>query len=461
ISRMRTTLQNIKGKADAEKVAGLMLKADNAFTSQQTVKAIEYYKEALDLQNKINVMYRDSEYYDVRIIAKAEQMLRLVSAAPFAEQIEELEKRYELETAQKHWGEAQKLLEQALQIQNKINKEFSNTSYVNYKKARELEIEINSLKAIPKISEIAEDMKAGEAFEKQGNFDLAAEKYAAAEEMQREINTIFEKSRYASDEKLREISAKKETAISAKRYKKIEADYQELQKMLRENQPYDKIVRLADSILVEHETLRKEYPLSAHKNEERTLALRYISYLGQNITKILDAINNNTIRLGKDSNAWMYKTEVDQKLYSMVMSENRSRNAGADLPVETVSIENALDFCKRLSWVSARKVDLPTKAQYMEAIGSLRYADLNALSWNASNSGMKTHKVASKEANPKGFYDLLGNVEEFARDGNTFGVIGGSSQTWTDAISDIPFSAVSKSARSDRMIGFRFVIWRD
>lgn len=461
LGQMRSTLQNIKGKSDSEKVASLMIQADNAFTAQESIKAIELYKEALALQTKINTIYRDSEYYDVRITAKAEQMLKLVSAAPIATEIENLYAQYKKETSQAHWIEAQKLIERCIELQIQINKEFSNTSYVDFKKVHDFEIELNSLKAAPLKNEVAQALSAGDEFEKQKQYQNAAEKFAYAEEKQKEINTIFANSRYASDDKLNEIISKKESVLGRKEYESIESDFDKLNDMIRQNVPYENIVKLADSLLSYCENFRKMYPHSSILNEEKVLSLRYISFLGQNINQINDIVKNNLIQLEKDSKIYMYKSEVDQKLYKLVMNENRSRNVGDNLPVETISLENARDFCRRLSWAIAKKVDLPTKEQFLKAVGSLKYVDLNAISWNASNSEMKSHEIAKKEANSKGFFDLLGNVAEFVKDGDSFAIMGGSSQSWTDVISTIPFTPVEKNLRGDRMIGFRFVIWQD
>ncbi|MBR4597454.1 MAG: SUMF1/EgtB/PvdO family nonheme iron enzyme, partial [Opitutales bacterium] len=233
-----------------------------------------------------------------------------------------------------------------------------------------------------------------------------------------------------------------------------------LKTMLREGQPCEKILPLAENILIKCDSFKTEHPLSNLLKEETVLSLRYIGYLGKNLQKIHEYCAANLLAFGGEGNLKMLKTEVPQYLYELVMQENPSRNRDPKNPVETVSYENAQDFCRRLSWVLARKVSLPTVGQYKAALGSLKYADFNSISWNAGNSDMRTHNIATKEPNVKGFYDLLGNVGEFSavgEDGQP-SVFGGNAQTWTDVISEIPDTKIQTTQRGDRNIGFRFVV---
>lgn len=122
------------------------------------------------------------------------------------------------------------------------------------------------------------------------------------------------------------------------------------------------------------------------------------------------------------------KTEVTQSQWQAVMRGNPSRFRGGDQPVENVSWDNAMAFCRRLTERARAagklpegfEFTLPTEAQWEYACraGTTgNYAgDLEAMAWFDSNSELKTHPVGTKRANAWGLHDMHGNVLEWCRD---------------------------------------------
>lgn len=460
LTQMRTTLQNVQGRKDAEEIPMMLKEADEAFTKHNMLLALELYKKVYEAQERVNRLYPDSDYCSVSTLSKAEQMLRLVSAAPLASEIKEIQAQIKEHVALKHWDEAKKLYKKAISLQNKINKDYANTSYADFSKVRDFEIELDSLNAAPLQAEIEEALAAGKKCEEGKNYLAAAEQYRIAVDKQSELNTLFERSSYASGERLAKFRVLKDVAMSRPLFDEISQKYEKMREMLRNGESSDKILPLAQNILLKCESFKTEHPLSGLLDDETVLSLRYIGYLGKNLETIYRQCMENLLPINSSENVKMLKSEVSQSLYEFVMQENPSRNKNPENPVETVSYENALDFCRRLSWILGRKITLPSLEQLKSAVGSLAYVDLDAISWNAGNSGLRTHKVASKSPNVKGFYDLLGNVSEFTsadKNAKAF-VFGGNAQTWTDALSEIPVREIQTSQNGDRTVGFRFVV---
>lgn len=122
-------------------------------------------------------------------------------------------------------------------------------------------------------------------------------------------------------------------------------------------------------------------------------------------------------------------TEVTQAQWQKVMKNNPSNNKGADLPVERVSWDEAMAYCKRITEVEQKagrlakncRYILPTEAQWERACRAATQGDfagdLNAMAWHGDNNeAKKTQAVSKKEPNKWGFHDMHGNVWEWCYD---------------------------------------------
>jgi len=119
---------------------------------------------------------------------------------------------------------------------------------------------------------------------------------------------------------------------------------------------------------------------------------------------------------------YMGKYTVTQAQYEAVTGTNPSHFKGAQLPVETVSWNDAHNFCLKLNAQlqgQALEARLPTEAEWEYACRAgtrTRFysgdadSDLDAVAWYRANSGNTTHPVGTKKANTFGLYDMHGNV---------------------------------------------------
>jgi formylglycine-generating enzyme required for sulfatase activity len=137
-------------------------------------------------------------------------------------------------------------------------------------------------------------------------------------------------------------------------------------------------------------------------------------------------------------NFYMGSTEVTQAQWFAVMEFNPSKFKGDQLPVETVSWEESIDFCRRLSEMpeekkAGRKYRLPTEAEWEYAC---RAGTTTTFHFGSQLNGRqancygnmpygtpikgpyldKTSVVGKYPANAWGLHDMHGNVSEWCSD---------------------------------------------
>jgi formylglycine-generating enzyme required for sulfatase activity len=147
---------------------------------------------------------------------------------------------------------------------------------------------------------------------------------------------------------------------------------------------------------------------------------------------------------------WLGQCLVTQRQYAELMHHNPSYFEGAERPVESVSWEDAREFCRRLTerervagrippgfffrlpteteWEYSCRALPPGKGGADEANGPATTAEerlfcygddpdiLPEYAWFQANSEGRTHAVGKKKPSPLGLHDLHGNVSEWCLD---------------------------------------------
>lgn len=110
------------------------------------------------------------------------------------------------------------------------------------------------------------------------------------------------------------------------------------------------------------------------------------------------------------------KFEVSQAEWRRIMKNNPARYKGDDRPVEQVSWDNCMEFCRRAN------LNLPSEAQWEYACragtGGPFAGNIDELGWHKGNTvdRRRCHPCGTKQPNQFGLYDLHGNLWEWCQD---------------------------------------------
>ncbi len=125
------------------------------------------------------------------------------------------------------------------------------------------------------------------------------------------------------------------------------------------------------------------------------------------------------------SSYYIGETEVTQALWKAVMRQNPSSFKGDNLPVDCVSWDDCVEFCRLLSQKTGKRFRLPTEAEWEFAArggnksNHYKYSGSNNLyevAWCLDNSDNISHPVKIKKPNELGIYDMAGNAWEWCND---------------------------------------------
>lgn len=181
-------------------------------------------------------------------------------------------------------------------------------------------------------------------------------------------------------------------------------------------------------------------------------------------TIFTNSIDMELVRL--PAGYWAGKYEVTQKQYQKVMDANPSQFPGDDLPVDSVSWNEAVEFCKKLTALERKEEFLPTGHIYAlpaEGQWETLVAEAGPETAVTSDKQRRSGTVAAGSLPPNalGLHDVRGNVMEWCQGDNAaaFRVLRGAAWNTSFEVNLRPaFRHYARPDERQNAFGFRVVL---
>lgn len=164
--------------------------------------------------------------------------------------------------------------------------------------------------------------------------------------------------------------------------------------------------------------------------EECSIETLYKDGIQQTVWKLLtvapkDILSENTIQMNVPpqnmvavGDLYVDKYEATQAQFKEVFGDYEIKNNCPNCPVRNITWDAADEFCravgKRLPTLSEWKT--AARGGKADFFSALSWEEKLAHAWVVKNSHGRTHEVGTKEPNPYGLYDMVGNVSEWCSD---------------------------------------------
>lgn len=389
--------------------------------------AIERTKQAWRLQREINGSSASQTYKnygrETRLAGEAERL----ETEPLGMEVAAALTEAERASGEGRWGEALAAYSRAREAQAQLNRDHPRSRYADTEGLARLNREISALAAAEPMRHLEQALAAARA--EGTDREAALRHYREALEWQQRINTSHAQSRFASPEKLAELERQIQSLEAAAAWAGLVEDDRRLAAHLARREIFQ-AQELAARAVRTLELAAKRWPAAQGLPEELRLRLTFLALRTADLAPVQDQVHRSLRAIPGRNGASLFTREVGQGLFRLVMNSNPSRSVDPERAVDSVTLEEAEEFCRRLGWIMGRPVRLPTREEYAAVLASD-----NAALWAGLRDGL---------------------AEWVGGDAGRL-VLGGGGDLPGAAMPDGLFWKLSEPRRSP-LVGFRFVM---
>ena len=453
----QTKLDDLNAESWNRESRALEEQAQQLASQKKMAEAVQNLKEALRLQRQINASSARQTAKNYSRESRLQQEAERMEAEPLLEEVRLATEAARKAVAAGEWTAAVSAFERARATQQKLNEDYPRTRVLPTRWPWSGSTPNSRRSVRPRRTRRCSVCSSRPARPLTRGGTRRSTRYSTrAVARQKTINEQFAKSRFVSMERFDEIEVERQTLHARGPLREVGELDRQATDHLRRRELFQ-AQKLITEALQKIETTARQYPKATGVDEALKQRLSYLNLRQAELVQIQDQLYDLLAPLPGNGRVAFLKTEVPQALFLRVMNSNPSRNAGRQLPVDSVTWSEAEEFCRRLGWVLGATVRLPTQVEFVAATGPVKAALAHA--WTAGNSAGRTQPAGQKPANAAGFHDLLGNVAEWLADNTEEkAVLAGGSYTDDFAgVEAVPTKSAVKAERV-RTQGFRVVV---
>lgn len=435
---------------------------NDAVNAGDYATAIREYALALRLRERIDTEFPSSEQTNTALRQSLERRLKSAVNAPVTAEIRSANDAAFAALDAGDLAAARDLYASLLIRLRQLSQQPKGDWTMDFEgETRRTEEKIVNITAQIRANDMEKAAAEGEALAASGDVEGATASFSRAIVLQRSIEADFPQSRLARDSIMDELELRRQRALSGPVFASLDQSLASLERLLAgDASQQDVSAGIGEARQIASEIMRN-YPRVGLMDDPRMVRINFLYGVREDVSAIRRAIVERLIPVPGMNGSRMMDREVSQLLFSRICGHNPSVRKGDELPVEGVTLEEALLFARRLSWILGREVSLPTLDEYLAALGKPG-SSIRTGTWNSTSApGREIQAVGNSSANASGFFDLLGNVSEWVRPdpGDSSGslIFGGSVRDNPLRLAEIPQERRNATERV-RNNGLRVVV---
>ena len=446
LNRLLSRLENTKGKHLYSLVKINLDQATEFASRGDTVRAVPLLERALEAQEWINSQFLDSRLEDRGEVTRINQWLDSLKTVDAAAEVDRYAEEGRRAFSENEWDRAEERFKRAVVLQESINLNMPESSHVRWRLVQELKDNLRRIEAARMNDRIEELISSS------GQVQMI-ESIERGLDLQLHLNERFSNTEFFNPERAADLRRQLASDLSEANAVLLQEQVERLDSYLRQKDWASvkaALLELEESLSL----FESRFSLSLLKDPTLVGRVAWLIQLDQQVEVITESVGSRLVNHPSEDLKF-YNTEVDQYLFELVLGLNPSRWIGADLPVDSVSFDQANEFCTKLGWVLGQTVVLPQIA-WLDFLEMLSVKEDQI--WLTATSQFKSQPVGSSTA-VQGLYDIYGNLAEWVTVGDTqeIGLFGGSGADSFKRIKDTPLIPAAANFRS-RWTGFRFCV---